>query len=67
MNGYITDFAHPDLGMLPIPGYPIRFGSREAGPVSPAPRLGQHTGEVLRELGYTDQDVACLTEKKIIR
>jgi len=40
---------HPDLGSYPTPGSPLRFGGAESVPPRPAPRLGEHTEEVLRE------------------
>ena len=32
----------------------------------PAPDLGQHTAEVLRELGYTNDEIATLTQTAAI-
>jgi 2-methylfumaryl-CoA isomerase len=40
---------HPDLGSYPTPGSPLRFGGAELVAPRPAPRLGEHTEEVLRE------------------
>jgi formyl-CoA transferase len=34
--------------------------------VTRSPLLGEHTDEVLRELGYPDADVAALRAKKVI-
>ncbi|MDQ1533443.1 MAG: hypothetical protein QOF28_1204, partial [Actinomycetota bacterium] len=33
---------------------------------SPAPRLGQHNDEVLRELGLDDADLAALRDQHVI-
>jgi 2-methylfumaryl-CoA isomerase len=50
-NPMFSDVEHPGLGRFLTAGSPLRFGA--AAPVSPrpAPTLGQHTDEVLREFG----------------
>jgi 2-methylfumaryl-CoA isomerase len=50
-NPMFSDVEHPGLGRFLTAGSPLRFGA--AAPVSPrpAPALGQHTDEVLREFG----------------
>lgn len=59
--------AHPVVGTLQYPGWPIRLSR---GPVqwytSAAPLLGQHTEEVLKELGLTDEQLADLREASVI-
>jgi 2-methylfumaryl-CoA isomerase len=48
-NSLFADVEHPDLGTFPTPGSPLRFGAASAVPPKPAPKLGEHTEEVLRE------------------
>jgi formyl-CoA transferase len=48
-SGMIVDHAHPDWGVLRVPGCPIRIDGFEPR-IEPAPRLGEHTAEVLAEL-----------------
>ena len=48
-NPLFTDIDHPELGVYPTPGSPLRFGAAGAVPPKPAPKLGEHTEEVLRE------------------
>lgn len=42
------------------PAFPVRFPGLEVGPQGPAPKLGQHTREVLLELGYDEATVAAM-------
>ena len=66
-NRYMVDFQDPDLGPLRIPGYPIHFSAQTAGTRSLAPVLGQHTTEVLREMGYGDKEIETLKGEGVIR
>jgi 2-methylfumaryl-CoA isomerase len=52
-NPLFTDIDHPELGVYPTPGSPVRFGAANPVPVKPAPKLGEHTEEVLREFDLT--------------
>jgi len=66
-NKYIVDFDHPTFGNIPIPGYPVHFSEASAGTQGLAPGLGEHTEEVLREIGgYSDSKIKELREKEII-
>ena len=40
---------------------PVRMASVDPRNERPAPKLGEHTAEILRELGYTDRDIEALT------
>jgi 2-methylfumaryl-CoA isomerase len=48
-NPLFNDIDHPELGVYPTPGSPLRFGAADAPRPKPAPKLGEHTDEVLRE------------------
>jgi crotonobetainyl-CoA:carnitine CoA-transferase CaiB-like acyl-CoA transferase len=50
-NGYLTDFDHPTLGKIMIPGYPVHFNGKSVETKSAAPDLGEHTDEILIEVG----------------
>jgi formyl-CoA transferase len=41
---------------------PFRISGVEKRPPQPAPELGQHTAQILKELGYSDEDVARLKD-----
>ncbi|MEW5722055.1 MAG: CoA transferase [Thermodesulfobacteriota bacterium] len=66
-NDYMVPFAHPRLGTMTIPGYPVHFSAQKAGTRRAAPRLGEHTGEVLREIGCSTAEIEDLKKQGVIR
>ncbi|HEV2033424.1 MAG TPA: CoA transferase, partial [Candidatus Dormibacteraeota bacterium] len=50
-NPMFSEVDHAGLGRFLTTGSPLRFGAVEAVPPRPAPILGEHTEEVLREFG----------------
>lgn len=66
-NEYIQDYDHPVLGQVKLVGPPVQFSATPARVSSPAPELGQHTEEVLQELGgYSWEEIARLREAGVI-
>lgn len=60
-RGFWAKATHPDLGEVEMPGRPFIMGNGGWELRRPAPRLGQHTAEVLREVGVGDDVFAELT------
>ncbi len=54
--GLFPDIEGPH-GAYRSVGIPMRFATAEVGPGGPAPRLGEHTAQILREAGFTDDEV----------
>ncbi|MBI2858310.1 MAG: CoA transferase [Chloroflexi bacterium] len=65
-NGYLVKFNHPTLGEIETVGCPLSFSSFETGISREAPQHGQHTEEVLLELGHTWHEIQKLREEKAI-
>jgi succinate---hydroxymethylglutarate CoA-transferase len=63
-RGGVQVFDHPDRPGFKLVASPFRLG--EPLPARPAPKLGQHTLELLRELGYASDDIAKLRQDKIV-
>jgi len=65
-RGMVVDLVHPDAGATRAIGCPVHLSRTPARITRPAPRLGEHTREVLREAGYTDSDIDDLVASRIV-
>src|SRR5213593_3765910 len=50
----VVDLVHPGAGPLKALGVPVKLSDTPGAVDRPAPLLGQHTDEILAELGYDD-------------
>src|SRR5580692_1634043 len=64
-SGTIVEVDHPTRGKHLTVGNPIKM-SDSPTEVTRAPLLGEHTDQVLAELGYGKQDIATLRTSKVI-
>ena len=64
-SGTIVEVDHPERGRYLTVGNPIKM-SDSATDVSRSPLLGEHTEEVLHQLGYSREDVAALRLERVI-
>ena len=56
-RGMVIDLVHPQAGPTKALGCPIHFSETQTRITRPAPILGEHTREVLRENGYSDPEI----------
>jgi crotonobetainyl-CoA:carnitine CoA-transferase CaiB-like acyl-CoA transferase len=59
-NNYVTSFEHPVLSKTRMVGFPWDFSQTPASIRREAPELGQHTEEILLEMGYSWDDITKL-------
>jgi crotonobetainyl-CoA:carnitine CoA-transferase CaiB-like acyl-CoA transferase len=63
----IAEFDQPTVGRVRQPKPAARFQHNEAAIGGPAPRVGEHSRDVLRELGYGDDAIDKMIADKMVR
>ncbi len=66
LNGYVQTINHPEWGETMMIGSPIAMSDTPVSPGDIAPELGQHTEEVLLELGYSWDRLSTLRQSGAI-
>ena len=61
----VPSVEHPVAGQVQTIGLPVKFSETPGGVKHAAPLLGQHTSEVLQELGYSSDEIANLADRGI--
>jgi crotonobetainyl-CoA:carnitine CoA-transferase CaiB-like acyl-CoA transferase len=58
----VVEVEQPEIGPVRLLGNPIKMSRTPGDPTRPAPAFGEHTEEVLREAGYSAEEVAAMLE-----
>ena len=65
-NDLIHEYDHPIAGRIRQPRPAARFDKTPSGIQRPAPGLGEHSAEILTELGYAEEDIARLVAQGVL-
>jgi len=65
--GMVIDVPDGEGGVARGIGTPLTLNGKTEAATTPAPRVGQHSSEVLREFGFSEQDIAALIESRAIQ
>jgi crotonobetainyl-CoA:carnitine CoA-transferase CaiB-like acyl-CoA transferase len=62
----VIDVEQSDFGSTRMTGFPVKLREKSCQLNLPAPKLGEHTVEILTELGVSENDIASYKNKQII-
>jgi crotonobetainyl-CoA:carnitine CoA-transferase CaiB-like acyl-CoA transferase len=65
-RGMVVDLVHPQAGPTKAIGCPLHFSETPTAVTRPAPLLGEHTREVLRDCGYGDDEIDALVLEGVV-
>ncbi|MEX2246748.1 MAG: CoA transferase [Dehalococcoidia bacterium] len=65
-NGFVTEVEHPMMGPVRMVGPMMQMSETPLRVQGSSPTLGQHTDEVLRELGFDEARIATLRAKGVL-
>src|SRR6266545_3239829 len=65
-NDMMVAVNHPVIGLTRIVGVPVKLSRTPSAPLRPAPTLGEHTDDILGELGYSSERIAELRAAEVI-
>lgn len=58
----VVEVEQPQIGTVRLLGMPVKFSRTPGDATRPAPALGEHTAEILREAGFADRELEAMLE-----
>jgi crotonobetainyl-CoA:carnitine CoA-transferase CaiB-like acyl-CoA transferase len=66
-NNAVVEYDHPAVGKVRMPAYPVKMGNGDQIVSTPAPDLGEHTMEVLKNvLNYSEENIRKYVESGVV-
>jgi crotonobetainyl-CoA:carnitine CoA-transferase CaiB-like acyl-CoA transferase len=66
VRGSVLEIDYPGIGPVKSAANPIKLSSAPVETRQKSPGIGEHTVEIMREVGYTDDEIAALKTAKAI-
>ncbi len=65
-RGMVVEIEHQEAGLIKMLGTPFKLSETPGRVRAPPPIRGQHTYEILKELGFTDEEIRELMDARIV-
>lgn len=65
-RGMVKEVEHEACGTMKLVNTPVKYSESEPGIRTPPPILGEHTDEVLGELGYSGEEIGRLRREGVV-
>ena len=59
-NEFFVDWDHPEYGRIKVLNNPIKLSETKAEITMAAPKLGEHSEEILKGLGYAESEIQAM-------